>query len=203
MRALDFLDARGTMGSPLENGAGLKPGSAVAFHKVYRSVRLTREGGTQLWASRTGRFFAARAPNTPKMSIDVEMMKSAMSLAAGVLGFCSALLAFINSRLQAATTAEARKRLYSSLLSVVHLLTVCGAAVCWVVFSAPGVGVAFMVVAFLLQALQFLWFPTARWRVEVVALVGVGFGVSVLVGSVQLTEFSGRLTKALTSQKAP
>ena len=58
-----------------------------------------------------------------------------------------------------------------------------------------------MVASFLCQALQFVAFPTERWRVEVVALVGVAMGVSILVGSVQLTDFSAKLTKALTSEK--
>jgi hypothetical protein len=130
------------------------------------------------------------------MNTEIEITRSAMTLAGGALGFAGACIAFMNSRLQAATTAEARKNLYDTLLVIVQLLSFIAAfGMLFIHWWWSGVGLLFG--SFIIQCFRFIVFPGSDIRRDTLGLIISGLSIVALTGSISLTDFSGKLVRAL------
>lgn len=109
---------------------------------------------------------------------DADTIRAIMTLAAGVLAFAGAVLTFVNNRIQATSTPEAKQRLFSNLIAAAEGVLWFSGLISSITFNSLAVGLWFFLFAFAVHSLNFLRGHGGRIRIEILMLViSMGFVV--------------------------
>ena len=134
------------------------------------------------------------------MASDTDTIRSIMTLAGGALGFTGAIIVFVNSRLQAATTSDAKYELHTNLLTAFEVSLWFGGFLAAVAFGSFRVGLWFILFAYIVHCVLFLRGRSSFDRAEILALVVLTAGlVTMFLMSMlfRVLDNLGRLVDAL------
>lgn len=119
------------------------------------------------------------------MANDTDTIRSIMTLVGGGLGFVGAIIAFVNSRLQAASTTDARYKLHTHLFTALEVSLWFGGFIAALPFGSSEVGLWFILFAYIVHCFLFIRGRGQFARGEILALVlATGFVVTQLLLSV-------------------
>jgi hypothetical protein len=105
------------------------------------------------------------------MANDTETIRSILIFAGGALGFAGAVIAFVNSRLQRATTAAARYKLCINLLVGLESALWLGGFLAAAAFGSLRVGLWFIFFAYIVYCVLFLIGRGVSLRADILMLV--------------------------------